>query len=54
MFKQDSRSLISSLRINENDISKHLIPKFIGISRAFQLNGDLIDIGTPSRYISVK
>ena len=50
IFKKNAISLIQTLNFNENDISNDLIPKFIGISRAFPLNGEFIDIGTPKNY----
>lgn len=50
IFKKNAISLIQTLNFNENDISNDLIPKFIGISRAFPLTGEFIDIGTPKNY----
>ena len=50
IFKKNSINVIQTLNLNENDISNDLIPKFIGISKAFPLTGEFIDIGTPKNY----
>lgn len=50
LFKKDSVSLIESLLPHETDLSKHLIPKFISLSKAYQLSKTFIDIGTLDRY----
>jgi len=50
LFKKQATTIIQSLSPKENDISKHLIPKFIGLCKAYELSGNFIDIGTPDRY----
>jgi len=54
MFKEKSVTTIRNLSSDENDISRHLIPKFIGNMRAFPLSGKFIDIGVPERYLKIK
>jgi mannose-1-phosphate guanylyltransferase len=54
IFKKESRPIILNLKPHENDISSHLVPKFLGLSKAFQLSGEFIDIGTPERYSLVR
>jgi mannose-1-phosphate guanylyltransferase len=54
MFKEQSIDLINSLSQKENDISQHLIPKFVGKIKSFPLSGQFIDIGIPERYLKIK
>ena len=54
MFKEKSIATIRNLSEEENDISQHLIPKFVGNIKAFPLSGQFIDIGVPERYLKFK
>jgi mannose-1-phosphate guanylyltransferase len=54
LFKPGSRPIIQNLERNETDISNHLVPKLIGLSKVFELSGEFIDIGTPARYSLVR
>lgn len=54
VFRKESKKIISKLTPKETDISLHLIPKFLGQCKSFQLSGEFIDIGTPERYYLVK
>ena len=48
VFSHESLGVIKSLSENETDISKDLIPKMLGRIQTHHLDGDFIDIGTPS------
>jgi mannose-1-phosphate guanylyltransferase len=47
IFSGEVLKIILQLDENENDISKHLIPKLLGKLKAVELKGFFIDIGTP-------
>jgi len=53
-FKKKAVKIISTLSDYESDISKDLLPKFVGRSKIYQLNGKFIDIGVPERYYSAQ
>ena len=48
VFSHEALGVIKSLSEQETDISKDLIPKMLGRIQAHHLDGDFIDIGTPS------
>ena len=48
IFSQLAKERILNLTKDENDISLNLIPKMLGRIQSHHLQGDFIDIGTPS------
>lgn len=48
IFSQLAKERISNLTREENDISLNIIPKMLGKIQSHHLQGDFIDIGTPS------
>lgn len=48
IFSQRAKDRISKLTKEENDISLNFIPKMLGKIQSHHLQGDFIDIGTPS------